>query len=147
MEVKLAAERHNIAKTNDEAKRYNKGKLRWRNIPHFMLKGLVEVGQYGEEKYGESWNFLKGQSVSAVMESLIRHVEKLESPFEADIDAESGKNHAYHIAWNALYIAYILEHKPQFDDRYKPENSIEAPDIFVSEEDLNALGLRKFKGE
>jgi hypothetical protein len=134
MEVKLAAERH------------NNGKLRWRNIPHFMLKGLVEVGQFGEKKYS-TFNFLKGMPVSDVLDALLRHVEKLESPFEADIDAESGKNHAYHIAWNALYIAYLLEHKSEFDDRYKPEISIQAPNIFVSEEDLNALGLRKFKGE
>lgn len=110
MEVKLAAERH------------NNGKLRWRNIPHFMLKGLVEVGQFGEKKYS-TFNFLKGMPVSDVLDALLRHVEKLESPFEADIDAESGKNHAYHIAWNALYIAYLLEHKPQFDDRYKASDS------------------------
>ena len=127
---------------NNEAKRYNKGKLRWRNIPHFMLKGLVEVGQYGEEKYGESWNFLKGQSVSAVMESLIRHFEQLESPFESDFDKESKKNHAYHIAWNALYIAYILEHKPEFDDRYKTITTFD-----YSEAELNIIAQQKFKEE
>lgn len=127
---------------NNEAKRYNKGKLRWRNIPHFMLKGLVEVGQYGEEKYGESWNFLKGQSVSAVMESLIRHYEQLESPFESDFDKESKRNHAYHIAWNALYIAYILEYKPEFDDRYKTITTID-----YSEAELNMIAQQKFKEE
>ena len=127
---------------NNEAKRYNKGKLRWRNIPHFMLKGLVEVGQYGEEKYEESWNFLKGQSVSAVMESLMRHFEQLESPFESDFDKESKKNHAYHIAWNALYIAYILEHKPEFDDRYKTITTFD-----YSEAELNIIAQQKFKEE
>lgn len=125
-----------------KAKRYNNGKLRWRNIPHFMLKGLIEVGQYGEQKYGETWNFLKGDSVSSVLDSLIRHYEQLESPFESDFDKESGKLHAYHIAWNALYLAYILEHKPEFDDRYKMDKK----EKIDEGEYLNKLAIEKPKG-
>lgn len=125
----------------NKAKRYNNGKLRWRNIPHFMLKGLVEVGQYGEQKYGETWNFLKGDSVSAVMESIMRHYEQLESPFESDFDKESGKLHAYHIAWNALYLAYILEHKSEFDDRYK----IKQESVKIEEEQLLEISREKFR--
>jgi len=127
---------------SEKAKRHNAGKLRWRNIPHFMLKGLVEVGQYGEQKYGETWNFLKGDSVSSVLDSLIRHYEQLESPFESDFDKESGKLHAYHIAWNALYLAYILEHKPEFDDRYKMDKK----EKIDEGEYLNKLAVEKLKG-
>ena len=110
--------------STERGRRYNNGKLRWHNIPHFMLKGLAEVGQYGESKY-DAFNFLKGMPVTEIMNSLLRHFEQLESPFESDYDAESKVNHAYHIAWNALFLAYVLENKPHFDDRYKVDEKIE----------------------
>ena len=37
-------------------KRYNKGKLRWRNVPLFLLRPIIEVGQFGELKY-DTFNY------------------------------------------------------------------------------------------
>lgn len=100
--------------------RKNAGKLRWRNVPLFLLEPLMQVGAKGEEKYA-TFNFLKGMYVNDCLDSLKRHLTKLESPFEPDEDEESGVSHAGHIAWNALVIAFMLKTRPDLDDRYKPE--------------------------
>lgn len=99
-------------------KRYNEGKLRWRNVPMFLMKPLIEVGQYGEQKY-ETFNFLKGLPLSDTLDSLKRHLEKFESPYESDIDDESKANHLAHVAWNALVALHVYETRKDLDDRYK----------------------------
>lgn len=102
--------------------RYNSGKLRWRNIPRFMLRGLVQVGMFGETKY-ETWNFLKGLPVSDTIDSLERHLDAITDPNQSDVDEESQLNHLYHVAWNALVAAYMIENRPDLDDRLKQLNN------------------------
>ena len=87
------------------AERFNQNKLRWRNFPMFLMRPLAEVAQYGEGKYS-MYNFLKGGSQNQYLDSLKRHLE-------------SGLSHMYHIAWNALVCAYMLENHPELDDRFK----------------------------
>lgn len=115
------------------AKRFNKGKLRWRNFPMFLFKPVIEVAQFGEEKY-DTFNFLKGAPTLDSLDSLKRHLEKFENPFESDLDEESLKNHMAHVAWNALFILYTLENHPELDDRYKP-----CPQKTETEVNLNIL--------
>lgn len=103
-------------------KRFNKGKLRWRNVPMFLLKPLIEVGQYGEIKY-DTFNYLTGLPINDTMDSMKRHMEKFESPYELDIDEESQCHHLAHVAWNALAALYVIQHKPHLDDRYKLKKS------------------------
>jgi hypothetical protein len=98
--------------------RYNKDKLRWRNIPMWLIRPLVEVGQMGEKKYS-TFNFLRGLPVNDIFDSLKRHLDKLEDPKQSDCDDESKLNHAYHIAWNALVLGYMLENRPDLDDRWE----------------------------
>jgi len=100
--------------------RKNSGKLRWRNVPMFLIEPLIQVGAKGEEKYA-TFNFLKGMYVNDCMDSLKRHLMKLEDPNQPDTDEESGLCHAAHIAWNALVICYMLKTRPDLDDRYKGE--------------------------
>jgi hypothetical protein len=88
----------------------------------FLVRPLIKVGMMGEEKYG-TFNFLKGLPVLDTMDSLKRHLDQLEDPNESDLDKESGLNHAYHIAWNALVLGYIIETRPDLDDRYKNPKS------------------------
>lgn len=98
--------------------RYNQNKLRWRNVPMFLLKPLIEVGAYGESKY-ETYNFLKGLPISDTLDSLKRHLEQFESPYEADVDNESQVNHLAHVAWNALIALHVYNTRKDLDDRYK----------------------------
>ena len=101
--------------------RFNQDKLRWRNFPLFLLEPLIKVAHEGEKKYS-AFNFLKGAYVNDCMDSMKRHMMKLESPFHSDNDEESGCSHAAHIAWNALVIAYVLTYRKELDDRWNPKN-------------------------
>lgn len=103
-------------------KRHNKGKLRWRNIPLFLVRPLVKVGQMGEVKYG-TYNFLNGLPVSDTIDSMMRHLDAFLDPEQSDYDDESGLHHCSHIAWNALVVLYHLETRPELDDRWRgPDN-------------------------
>lgn len=105
----------------DTGTRYNQGKLRWRNIPMFMLRGLVDVGQFGEEKY-DTYNFLKGLSVSDTLDSGFRHLDAFLDPNQSDYDIESGLPHIDHACWNFIVAAYMVKNRPDLDDRYKGQN-------------------------
>lgn len=107
---------------SDQGTRHNKGKLRWRNIPMFLFKPIIEVGQFGEEKY-DTFNFLKCFPVNDTLDSLKRHLEQFENPYVSDLDEESLKSHMAHVAWNALVILQTLEKHPEMDDRYKVDKS------------------------
>lgn len=100
--------------------RKNNGKLRWRNMPLFLIRPLIEVGHFGETKY-KTFNFLKGLSVLDTLDSMKRHMDKFEDPEQPDIDEESQCHHLAHIAWNALVALYMIKTRPDLDDRYKPE--------------------------
>lgn len=100
--------------------RKNSNKLRWRNVPLWLLEDLIAVGHEGEKKY-TTFNFLKGQYVNNCMDSLKRHLSKFENPYESDLDEESGVSHMAHCVWNALVICYVMKYKPELDDRYKGE--------------------------
>ncbi len=96
--------------------RFNEGKLRWRNFPLFLLRGLIKIGQFGEEKY-DTYNFLKGLPVDDTLESLMRHLDSVTDPTQSDYDAESQVHHLHHVAWNALVAAWMIENRPDLDNR------------------------------
>lgn len=100
--------------------RKNQGKLRWRNVPMFLMEPLIEVGQYGESKY-ETFNYLKGMTTNDSLDCLKRHLNAFESPYQEDNDPESKVNHLAHVAWNALVALHMLKTRPELDDRFCPE--------------------------
>lgn len=107
--------------------RYNKGKLRWRNMPLFILRPLVEVGSKAEKhknnpkgKY-ETFNFLNGLYINDNLDSAKRHQDSFEDPDQPDIDPETGVSHAVHAAWNLLVADYFRRTRPDLDDRYKTQ--------------------------
>jgi len=112
-------------KTTPEVKtgtRHNSNKLRWRNFPKFLMRPVVEVGQFGETKYA-TFNFLKGLPVLDTLDSLDRHRDALDDPTMSDIDEESKCHHLACIAWNALVALHMIKTRPDLDDRYKGEKS------------------------
>jgi len=103
---------------SQKGRRDNKNKLRYNNLPLWLIKPAVEVGHFGETKY-DSYNFLKGLSVSDTINSLYRHLEKVDNPETSDYDEESNLHHLAHVAWNALVAIHFIQTRPDLDDRYK----------------------------
>lgn len=103
--------------------RDNKSKLRWRNFPTHLMEPLVEVGSHAELREGNphgkypTYNFLKGLSVSDTLDSLKRHLMKLDNPYVSDVDEETQCHHLAHIAWNALVALHFIKTRPDLDDR------------------------------
>lgn len=107
---------------SEEAARYNKGKLRWHNFPMFLIRPMIEVADYGADKYA-TFNFIKGAPISQYMDCIKRHLDKFEDPTLPDNDPESGVNHLAHAAWNALVAVYMVQNRPELDDRWRPDKS------------------------
>jgi hypothetical protein len=85
-------------------------------LPQSSLIHMVRVLEFGAEKYG-SHNWQKGLSVVEICESLKRH---LDSFMEGeDTDFESFLSHVGHIQCNAMFLAWMLENRPELDDRIK----------------------------
>lgn len=101
---------------NNKGLRDNKNKPKWSLVPQSSLIPLVRVLEFGAEKYAPH-NWKKGLSITECCESLKRH---LDSFMEGeDNDPESKLSHIGHIQANALFILWMMENKPEMDDRYK----------------------------
>ena len=97
--------------------RYNNGKPKWGLVPQSALLPMVGVLEFGAEKY-DAHNWQKGLSITEICESLKRHLDDLMEG--VDYDPESGHHHVGHIQCNALFLAWMLKHRPDLDDRPKP---------------------------
>ncbi len=96
--------------------RKNEGKLKWSLVPQSALEPMVRVLEFGSIKYSPD-NWMKGLSVSEMCESLKRHLDAFMEG--EDMDPESGLLHIGHLQCNALYIAWMIQNKPEMDDRNK----------------------------
>jgi hypothetical protein len=98
----------------EQALRYNNGKAQWSLVDFKSLEPLVDVLEYGAKKY-ERNNWKKGLPVNENCESLMRHVIAFMDG--ENTDSESGCSHLGHIMANAMFLSWILENKPEFDNR------------------------------
>ena len=105
--------------------RFNVGKLRWRNVPLFLFRPIVEVGDAAEKRIGNptgkypTFNFLKGLTALDTIDCLMRHLDAFMDPNQPDIDPEDGKHHLAKVAWNATVLLYHITTRPELDDRFK----------------------------
>jgi hypothetical protein len=99
---------------NEQALRYNQGKLEWSLVDFDSLEGLVRVLEYGKNKYARD-NWKLGMPVTQVTESLMRHLFAFAKG--EDVDPESGCRHISHVLCNAMFLEYILREKQHYDDR------------------------------
>ena len=95
--------------------RKNSGKPKWSLVPQSALLPMVEVLEFGAKKY-EPFNWQKGLSVTEICESLKRHLDAFMEG--EDNDPESGLSHIGHLQCNALFLSWMLEHRPDMDDRF-----------------------------
>jgi hypothetical protein len=95
--------------------RFNEGKPRLGLLSPWALKGLAEVLTYGERKYN-AWNWAKGLSYLATVDSLQRHLQAFLQG-EA-VDPESGLPHVDHLQANAMFLSHFVHTKTGTDDRW-----------------------------
>ncbi len=100
----------------DLALRYNTGKRKWSLVDFESLEPLVEVLEYGAEKYSPH-NCQKGHPTTELIDSLMRHLVEYNNG--KDYDEESGCSLIGHIMANAMFLSYVMKHKPELDNRYK----------------------------
>lgn len=94
--------------------RFNEGKPRWGLVPQSSLIPMVRVLEFGANKYGNK-NWQKGLPVMEICESLKRHLDAFMEG--EDNDKESGISHIGHIQCNAMFLQWMVENKPQLDNR------------------------------
>lgn len=95
--------------------RFNKGKPKWSLVPQSGLLPMVSVLEYGAIKYAPN-NWKKGLSITEVCESLKRHLDAF---MEGEsVDPESGLSHIGHMQCNTLFLGWLMQNRPELDDRY-----------------------------
>jgi hypothetical protein len=105
-----------------EGLRYNEGKAKWSLVPQSSLLPMVRVLEFGAKKY-DSYNWMKGMSITEICESLKRHLDAFMEG--EDNDPESGLPHLGHIQCNALFLSWMMEHRPDLDDRFNFKQLLE----------------------
>ncbi len=96
-----------------QALRYNQDKVQWSLVDYKSIEPMVRVLEYGCFKYSKD-NWKKGMPASQIIESMLRHTYKL---LEGElVDPESGIEHVGHIQCNAMFLAYVLREKPEYND-------------------------------
>lgn len=99
----------------EQGLRFNTGKLRWSLVDFESLVPMVQVLEFGAQKYDDH-NWKKGMPITQISESLMRHSFAFLGG--EDNDRESGLPHIGHILCNAMFISYMIKNCNEHDDRY-----------------------------
>ncbi len=103
-------------KEDSKALRYNNGKRKWSLVHFKALEPMVEVLEFGAEKYAP-WNWRKGLSWSGIIDSTMRHLIAFKEG--EDLDPESEKPHVGHLLANLMFLSYMYLFRKDLDDRFK----------------------------
>ncbi len=97
-------------------KRYNEGKPPLHHILYSrkVIEGEANVWGKGVEKYDEG-NWLKGQTVTTAIDSLLRHCAAYING--EDLDPETSLPHVDHIQCSAKILSNSYHYYPELDDR------------------------------
>lgn len=86
------------------------GKTRYDLIPVGPLTRLADLYARGAEKY-DDWNWAKGQPMSRVYASLLRHIFAWRS-------GERTEDHLAAVIWGCMSLMYFEDNKPEMDDLF-----------------------------
>lgn len=93
------------AKKND----FKDGKLRWDLLPLEEIEDIVRVYTAGSKKYGDNtWQNLPN-GLARYKAAMLRHLVEYEKGNA--IDEETGCKHLAQVAWNAIAMLWISNHK------------------------------------
>lgn len=82
-----------------------------------FLEGIARVLGFGAVKYAPD-NWRNGIAYRRLISAAYRHLGAISAG--EDIDPESGLAHSYHLGCCVMFLASMMETRPDLDDRYKP---------------------------
>ena len=83
--------------------------------PEFLMD-VGEVLRFGSQKY-TAHNWRGGIAVSRLIGAILRHIFAICRG--EDIDSESHLPHVAHAGCTIMFLAWMLRHRPDLDDRFK----------------------------
>lgn len=90
--------------------KFDGGKQRWTLVLRGMdkaLRGVVAVATFGAIKYAEdSWQNVE-DAQKRYQDGMYRHLDAINQYGHGAIDSDSGLLHWFHVAWNALVLAWF----------------------------------------
>ena len=108
--------KENVVEISTVGLRYNTNKPQWSLVDFKSLESMVKVLEYGKLKYSEG-NWKKGLKTTEIVESTLRHLfAYLDGE---NIDKESSLPHVAHAQCNLMFLQYMMDNKPEFDNRIK----------------------------
>lgn len=114
--------------------KYDAGKPRMDLLDPSFTEGVASVLTFGAQKYAAD-NWRGGIQYSRTIAAIHRHLASIQKG--EDIDPESGLPHVYHIGCNVQFLGWMMQNRPDMDDRWKPnEARYEATDEQVGDENL-----------
>lgn len=116
-------DREQIKSTGD---RFNKGKPQWSLLDYPSLVSCVRVLEFGSKKYSRD-NWKKGLKVRETAESLLRHLYAMLDGEE--LDPESGLPHIGHVMCNAMFMSYMIKHRPDLNDLFLSPGTAESQEV------------------
>ena len=96
--------------------KYDSGKPPISLIDPEFLEGLANVLGFGANKYA-AHNWRNGIAYSRLISAAYRHLGAINKG--EDNDAESNLPHVYHLACCVMFLAAMMKHRPDLDDRWK----------------------------
>lgn len=88
-------------------------------LPLKALREVALVQLYGQQKYGDFYNYKKGMELSRGASCALRHIADFMDG--NDLDHESKRSHLAHAACRLLFMLENLADGKAIDDRYKPQ--------------------------
>jgi hypothetical protein len=80
------------------------------------LEGVSRVLGFGAKKYA-AHNWRKGMAITRLIGASLRHTFAFLKG--EDVDPESGEGHLYHASCCLMFASWLIQHKPELDDRFK----------------------------
>lgn len=81
-----------------------------------FLTGVASVLGFGANKYA-AHNWRNGIQYSRLISAAYRHLGAINRG--EDVDPESGLSHAYHLGCCTMFLASMMQTRPDLDDRWK----------------------------
>jgi hypothetical protein len=96
--------------------KYDAEKPRMDLLDTEFLEGVAQVLTFGAKKYA-AHNWRGGINVSRLVGAAYRHLGAFNKG--QNLDEETGLCHLYHAACCLMFAAWMVNHKPELDDRWK----------------------------